>query len=186
MILPSSFHHLHPNLHPPCPAIIQLTLCGFLLCTSHCPMLYICLLSLPHLTPFTATYSAPTTVPGLQKTIIVTDAMTAIASAEESCPSQVGPHPWTDGGPASRPDLGQLCRSGLAPERPLGLTAAVWFPFAHSRVCSLLSTGVGARTLLTIVLNKLSLSAHFPGSQSTAVHISGMKMGRERGKRKEL
>lgn len=34
--LSSTFHHLHAHLHPPCPAIIQLALCGFLLCTSHC------------------------------------------------------------------------------------------------------------------------------------------------------
>lgn len=44
--LSSRFHHLHAHLHPPCPAIIQLALYGFLLCTSHCSRLYVCCLSL--------------------------------------------------------------------------------------------------------------------------------------------
>lgn len=52
---------------PPCPAIVQLTLCGFLLCTSHCPVLYVCCLS-PGPRALLAIYATPTTVPDLQKT----------------------------------------------------------------------------------------------------------------------
>lgn len=118
------------------------------------------------------------------------DAVLAMASAEDSClgqshagPSQVGPHPWTEGGPASRPEPdpseapAHPCEGSLVLLRsslwgwlrlycfPLpSPTAVPSFPQVFVQECSLIFT-----------LNKLGLRDHFPGSQSGPAHVCGMK-----------